>query len=96
MTNRDVYIKIRKNFPDLITFLFGSIYKKIRHNILNHTIYHIYENGTCLYNCLKESEFKKRMAELHNKQGITYEKLPPGIGGGGGVSYKEPEGGDSY
>ena len=91
MTIRDVYIKTAKNFPDPITFL----YKKNRHIILDHTIYHIYENGNCLYNCLKESEFNKKMVELEGRN-ITYEKLPPGMGGVGDKGYPEPLGSDSY
>ena len=92
MTIRVVYIKIAKNFPDPITFL----YKKIRRNILDHTIYHIYENGNCLYPCLRESEFNKRWAELEGRKDITYEKLPPGSGGVCDKGFPEPWGDDSY
>ena len=70
-------------------------------------IYHIYAKGQCLFNCLNESEFKVRWAELQAMVGLmhtdyklddlSFEKLPAGIGGGGGtVNWKEPEGGDSY
>ena len=88
----ELYIKNpRKNFKTLLPF----IYKKIRYIILDHTIYHIYENGNCLYNCLKESEFNKKMIELEGRN-ITYEKLPPGMGGAGDKGYPEPLGSDSY
>ena len=70
-------------------------------------IYHIYAKGQFLYNCLNESEFKEKWAELQGMVGLmktdyttddlSYEKLPAGIGGGGGtVNWKEPEGSDSY
>ena len=70
-------------------------------------IYHIYAKGQCLYNCLNESEFKEKWAELNAMVGLmhtdytledlSYEKLGAGIGGGGGtVTWKEPDGGDSY
>jgi len=72
VTIRVVYIKIAKNFPDPITFL----YKKIRRSILDHTIYHIYENGECIYPCLSESEFNKKWAELEGRDNITFERLP--------------------
>ena len=42
---------------------------------MEHTIYHINENGDCLYNCLKESEFNKKWAELEGRKNITYEKI---------------------
>ena len=88
----ELYIKNpRKIFKTLLPF----IYKKIRYIILDHTIYHIYENGNCLYNCLKESEFNKKMIELEGRN-ITYEKLPPGMGGAGDKGYPEPLGSDSY
>jgi len=92
VTIRVVYKKTAKKFPDPITFL----YKKNRHIILEHTIYHIYENGNCLYNCLKESEFNKRWAELQGRENITYEKLPPGSGGVCDKGFPEPWGEDSY
>ena len=70
-------------------------------------IYHIYAKGQCLYNCLNESEFKVKWAELQAMVGLmhtdykiddlSFEKLPAGIGQGGGtVTWKEPEGSDSY
>ena len=70
-------------------------------------IYHIYAKGQCLYNCLNESEFKEKWAELQGMVGLmktdytledlSYEKLGAGIGvGGGSVIWQEPEGGDSY
>ena len=88
----ELYIKNpRKIFKTLLPF----IYKKIRYIILDHTIYHIYENGNCLYNCLKESEFNKKMIELEGRN-ITYEKLPPGTGGVCDKGFPEPWGDDSY
>ena len=62
---------------------------------MEYTVYHIYQNGECIYPCLKEREFEVRMAELHGLENITYEKLPPGMGGVGGW-WKEPAGDDSY
>ena len=65
---------------------------------MEETVYHIYSKDKCLYNCLKESEFKhiwSRLEEMGMKD-ISYEKLPPGIGGVTSVDYKEPDGSDSY
>ena len=70
-------------------------------------IYHIYAKGQCLYNCLNESEFKEKWAELQGMVGLmktdytledlSYEKCSAGIGqGGGNITWKEPEGSDSY
>ena len=86
----DIKKPAEKNLP-----LLPFIYKKIRYIILDHTIYHIYENGNCLYNCLKESEFNKKMIELEGRN-ITYEKLPPGTGGVCDKGFPEPWGDDSY
>ena len=66
---------------------------------MEETVYHIYAADKCLYNCLKESEFKhiwSRLEEMGIKE-LSYEKCPAGIGQGGGkITWKEPEGGDSY
>ena len=65
---------------------------------MEETVYHIYSKDKCLYNCLKESEFKhiwNRLEEMEIEE-LSYEKLPPGIGGVTSIDYKEPEGSDSY
>ena len=65
---------------------------------MEETVYHIYAKDKCLYNCLKESEFKhiwSRLEEMGIEE-LSYEKLPPGIGGVTSVDYKEPDGSDSY
>ena len=65
---------------------------------MEETVYHIYATDKCLYNCLKESEFKhiwNRLEEMEIEE-LSYEKLPPGIGGVTSIDYKEPEGSDSY
>ena len=65
---------------------------------MEETVYHIYAKDKCLYNCLKESEFKhiwNRLEEMEIEE-LSYEKLPPGIGGVTSIDYKEPEGSDSY
>jgi len=70
-------------------------------------IYHIYIKGECVYNSLNESQFKQTWASLKGMVGLmqtsytlkdlSYEKCSASIGGGGGkVTWKEPEGGDSY
>tara|TARA_B100000131_G_scaffold71452_1_gene67792 strand:+ start:212 stop:505 length:294 start_codon:yes stop_codon:yes gene_type:complete len=73
---------------------------------MEETVYHIYAKDRCLYNCLKESEFEKVWRDLRGMVGLmktdytledlSYEKLPPGIGGVSTVNWKEPDGGDSY
>ena len=70
------------------------------------TIYHIYAKDRCLYNSLTEEEFKVTWNDLQHIVGLmktdyeledlSYEKLPPGIGGVVTDNWKEPEGGDSY
>jgi hypothetical protein len=65
---------------------------------MEETVYHIYAKDKCLYNCLRESEFNhiwSRLQEMEIEE-LSYEKLPPGIGGVTSVNYKEPEGSDSY
>ena len=65
---------------------------------MEETVYHIYSTDKCLYNCLKETEFKhiwSRLQEMEIEE-LSYEKLPPGIGGVTSINYKEPEGSDSY
>jgi len=65
---------------------------------MEETVYHIYSKDKCLYNCLKESEFKhiwSRLEEMGIEE-LSFEKLPPGIGGVTSSDYKEPEGSDSY
>ena len=65
---------------------------------MEETVYHIYSEDKCLYNCLKESEFKhiwSRLEEMGIEE-LSFEKLPPGIGGVTSSDYKEPEGSDSY
>ena len=70
-------------------------------------IYHIYIKGECVYNSLNESQFKQTWASLkgmvglmttaYTEKDLSYETCPAGIGKGGGtVSWKEPEGSDSY
>jgi hypothetical protein len=70
-------------------------------------IYHIYIKDECVYHSLNETQFQDTWKQLTNMVGlmktditaedITYEKLPAGIGAGGGsVIWKEPEGSDSY
>jgi len=65
---------------------------------MEETVYHIYSKDKCLYNCLKESEFKhiwSRLEEMGIEE-LSFEKLPPGIGGVTSSDYKDPEGSDSY
>ncbi len=70
-------------------------------------IYHIYIKGECVYHSLNEYQFKQTWTSLRGMVGLlttsytvedlSYEKCPSGIGGGGGkVTWTEPEGGDSY
>ena len=70
-------------------------------------VYHIYIKGECVYHSLNESEFKQTWIQLkglvglmktdYSEKDISYEKVSAGIGGSGGsVTWKEPEGGDSY
>jgi len=70
-------------------------------------IYHIYIKGECVYNSLNESQFKQTWASLkgmvgllttsYKEEDLSYEKCSAGIGQGGGtVTWKEPEGSDSY
>tara|TARA_R100000008_G_C3533165_1_gene140446 strand:- start:602 stop:826 length:225 start_codon:yes stop_codon:yes gene_type:complete len=74
---------------------------------MEETIYHIYAKNQCLYNTLTKKEFEIKWAELQAMVGLmktdyslddlSYEKLPPGIGGYDGRQlWKEPDGGDSY
>jgi len=70
------------------------------------TIYHIYAKDRCLYPCLKEDEFQAKWAELkamvglmktdYEEKDLSFEKLPPGMGGGYSAYGREPDGGDSY
>ena len=65
---------------------------------MEETVYHIYAEDKCLYNCLREAEFNhiwSRLQEMGIEE-LSYEKLPPGIGGVTSINYKEPEGSDSY
>ena len=70
-------------------------------------IYHIYIKGECIYHSLNESQFTQTWASLkrmvglmqtsYTEKDLSYEKCPAGIGqGGGNVTWKEPEGSDSY
>ena len=70
-------------------------------------VYHIYAKGQCLYNCLNESEFKEKWAELQGMVGLmktdytmedlSFERVGGHIGGGGGsVTWADPPGDDSY
>ena len=70
-------------------------------------VYHIYIKGECVYHSLNEAEFKQTWVQLkglvglmktdYTEKDISYEKVSAGIGGSGGsVTWKEPEGGDSY
>ena len=70
-------------------------------------IYHIYIKGECIYHSLNESQFKQTWASLkgmvglmqtsYTEKDLSYEKCPAGIGQGGGtLTWKEPEGSDSY
>jgi len=70
-------------------------------------IYHIYIKGECVYHSLNESQFKQTWTSLkgmvglmqtsYTEKDLSYEKCPAGIGQGGGtVTWKEPEGSDSY
>ena len=63
--------------------------------------------GECVYHSLNESQFKQTWTSLKGMVGLmqtsytvedlSYEKCPAGIGKGGGtVTWKEPEGSDSY
>ena len=75
---------------------------------MHETIYHIYAKDQCLYNTLNKKEFEIKWAELQAMVGLmrtdytledlSYEKLPPGMGGAKSstVTWKEPDGGDSY
>ena len=71
------------------------------------TIYHIYAKDVCLYNTLNEDEFQVRWAELkamvglmktdYTEEDLSFEKLPPGMGGHNStVSWADPAGEDSY
>ena len=75
--------------------------------IVDNVVYHIYAKDVCLYNCLNEDQFNQKWKEVkaivglmktdYTLDDLSYEKLPAGIGGGGGtVNWKEPEGSDSY
>ena len=70
-------------------------------------IYHIYIKGECVYHSLNESQFKQTWTSLkgmvglmqtsYTEKDLSYEKCPAGIGQGGGtLTWKEPEGSDSY
>ena len=71
-------------------------------------IYHIYIKDRCVYHSLNESQFQEIWLQLNSLVGLmktdyeaedlSYEKLPAGIGGAGTgtVTWKEPDGGDSY
>ena len=63
------------------------------------TIYHIYAKDRCLYNCLKEEEFKIRWKELkamvglmktdYTEADLNYVKCPAEIRSGGGGSFDD-------
>ena len=63
------------------------------------TIYHIYAKDRCLYNCLKEEEFKMRWKELkamvglmktdYTEADLNYVKWPAEIRSGGGGSFDD-------
>ena len=82
------------------------IQKNCPEKMKDETIYHIYAKDRCLYPCLREEEFIKVWSDLQNMVGLmkteyvledlSYEKLPPGMGGYGGVNSNEPAGDDSY
>ncbi len=70
-------------------------------------IYHIYAKDRCLYNCLSESEFKEKWAELkalvglmktdYTEDDLSFTKVGADIGSGGGiVSWSDPAGDPSY
>ena len=70
-------------------------------------IYHIYAKERCLYNCLSESEFKEKWAELkalvglmktdYTEDDLSFTKVESDIGAGGGsVSWNDPAGDPSY
>ena len=73
---------------------------------MEETVYHIYAKDKCLYNCLKEKEFKKVWNDLtalvemkktdYTLEDLSFEKLLPGMGGVNMRDWKEPDGGDSY
>ena len=74
---------------------------------MEHTVYHIYAKDRCLYHSLKEEQFNKVWSDLQNLVGLmktdytlddlSYERLPAGIGGGGGsVTWQDPPGDPSY
>ncbi len=69
-------------------------------------LYHIYAKDQCLYNCLREKEFKEKWEELQRiigllktdymEEDLTYIKLPANSGGNGQGFGTEPPGDPSY
>ena len=70
-------------------------------------IYHIYIKGECVYHSLNESQFKQTWTSLkgmvgllttsYKEEDLSYEKCSAGIGQGcGNITWKVPEGSDSY
>ena len=65
-------------------------------------LYHIYAKDQCLYNCLKEKEFKEKWEEIkmivglmktdYTEEDLTYIKLPANSGGNGRGSVGVPSG----
>ena len=83
------------------------IKKKAKSDMVDDTLYHIYAKDKCLYNCLSKKEFIEKWDMLNKMVGLmqtsyteddlSYEKCAAGSGKGGGtVTWKEPEGSDSY
>ena len=64
--------------------------------------YHIYAKDQCLYNCLREKEFKEKWEEIkmivglmktdYTEEDLTYIKLPANSGGNGRGSVGVPSG----
>ena len=65
-------------------------------------LYHIYAKDQCLYNCLREKEFKEKWEEIkmivglmktdYTEEDLTYIKLPANSGGNGKSSVGVPSG----
>ena len=65
-------------------------------------LYHIYAKDQCLYNCLREEEFKEKWEEIkmivgliktdYTEEDLTYIKLPANSGGNGRGSVGVPSG----
>ncbi len=70
--------------------------------MIEENLYHIYAKDQCLYNCLREKEFKEKWEEIkmivglmktdYTEEDITYIKLPANSGGNGRGTVGVPSG----